>query len=593
MTLRDGDGQERLHAGSKLEWAGAAVWAGTLLLVLVSWAPLLAATPAECFEIPKAIFAAAGSVLALGIQGLAPVSHRLAPAGPSARSARVGLWSFAAFSAWSIVAAGASPVPWLALRPVTLTVALAAAYFTARRADRGIARRVVLLGIAVSVGALAASILVQAYAPAGWTSLIPGEAGRFPGGTLGNRNRAADVIVIAAPAVALAWGTARRRRGRFALEALFSAAVAVVVIARSRGAWLAALAELATAGLVYWTLPRTDRVRLLTGLPLGAAALAGIGVATFVPNHLQWGAGQSAVSSLLRLVDLRHGTGYGRLRSLQTGIRIIADAPLTGFGPGSWPVAYAAHADYGDPAVDPDAEWPTNSLPPSEWLGILVERGGPALAFLLVTAACLATEAHANARSSFAEGGSPVRARELAEYVALGAALAAIVVIGCTEPLLATPAGAYLCGAVLGVASGRVFRSTSHRRLSQRRSIATIASAVLLAAIAAYPNYQAAIQAAHLLDPPSLATYLELRAKYPFNYVFRVRAARLLVSAGRCASAREDIEFARHMFPMARSVRVLESQCMVYSIKRPAKALVPPQRHHAARAWKTQVAYKS
>ncbi len=285
-----------------------------------------------------------------------------------------------AYLALSLLAAVIAGNHWLAVRGFGVTLSGITIFWIARAIARaGLARPllVTLAGAAV-IGALTG--LLQAYGVA----LPLMAATRAPGGTFGNRNFMAHLAAIALPTLMLVTiGT--RSRGRALLGAVGVALIAAaLLLSRSRAAWLGA-----ATGAVLFTVEglwlggalaearQRGRVALVV---LGAAA--GVAGALTLPNDLDWRSDSPYLESLVGVANFREGSGRGRLIQYRNTLRMAADHPLLGVGPGNWPVAYPLYTTPGDPAYDHGDVMPTNPWPSSDWMAIASERGLPALLML-------------------------------------------------------------------------------------------------------------------------------------------------------------------------------------------------------------------
>ena len=277
---------------------------------------------------------------------------------------------------------------WLAFRAFGLSMSGALLFWSARAVARsGHAERLVrTLAAAVVLGAGIA--LLQAY---GLELAVMAER-RAPGGTFGNRNFMAHFVALGAPVLALAGLEARRRWEVAVWQAGIAIAGAALVLSRSRAAWLAftlGLALFAAEGLWAGGLWRNRSARSRV-LALALAAGLGAVLSLVLPNRLEWRSNSPYLDSVRALADYREGSGRGRLVQYQNTLRMAFDHPLTGVGPGNWPVEYPRYTFAGDPAFDPEDFIPTNPWPSSDWVALLAERGPVALLSVLVLGAALA-----------------------------------------------------------------------------------------------------------------------------------------------------------------------------------------------------------
>lgn len=301
--------------------------------------------------------------------------------------------------------------------------------------------RGVLLAAVISTLLLAA--LIAALEANGLTPRLSAPH-RVPGGSLGNRNSLSHLLVLGLPATAcLALGEHRRWR----LLALASALASgyVVVIARSRGAWLgAALVVALTTALVLHVAPRTGNgsIRRRGAAVLLALVLGGT-AALLLPNRLRWNSPHPYRDTLWGLVETDSGSGRGRLIQYETSLRMARAYWPLGVGPGNWPVQYPRFAEANDPSVHLKSYEPTNRYPSSDWVAVMSERGLFAFALLVLVSLRLFVRA----------GRTLLRSPRADDALAGGAAAALLMVatwLGAIDAVLITPAAACVTAVLLG-----------------------------------------------------------------------------------------------------------------------------------------------
>lgn len=267
---------------------------------------------------------------------------------------------------------------------------------------------------------------------------------RTPGGPLGNRNYLSHLLVLGLPATArLALG----ERGRWRVLALASAFASgyVLVLGRSRGAWLgAALAVALTTALVWYAARRAGGERLrrrgaavLLVLVLGGAA------ALVLPNRLRWRSPHPYQDTLSTLVEASSGSGHGRVMQYERSLLMAREYWPLGVGPGNWPVQYPRFAAPDDPSVHPRDYEPTNRYPSSDWVAVLSERGFFSSALLVLVALRLLARAGHTLTSEPAADGA----------LAGGTAATTIMVaawLGAIDSVLVTPAAGCVTSILLG-----------------------------------------------------------------------------------------------------------------------------------------------
>ncbi len=340
-----------------------------------------------------------------------------------------------AWVAWSAISALFAANSWLALRSWGISFSGTVVYFAARAAAREGAGPLTLRLLTVAGTVAAFSGLAQAYG-FDW-DLLAGE--RAPGGTMGNRNFLAHLGVIVLPMTILAWyggAGAARRWGGLALALITGA----VVLTRSRAAWLALVAVLATAGLAWlWARRRQGSISWRPGPMLTAMAI-GTALALLLPNRLSWRSENPYGESLRGIVNYQEGSGRGRLIQYRNTLQLVAMDPLFGTGPGNWLVHYPRVTTPGDPSFAGADPIPTNPWPSSDWVAFLAERG--AIGVVLLLGAGLAAGLTAIRRLGEPEREGPA--------IALLAVLAAATVSGLFDAVLLAAAPTLFSFAALG-----------------------------------------------------------------------------------------------------------------------------------------------
>jgi O-antigen ligase len=332
---------------------------GALLVVL-------AALPWKVFEldrffVPKELVlhavALAATLLALRAGGPGISSGNASPeeGAPADRGGvladpRLVDLALAAYLVLGLASALAATNPWLAARALALSASGAALFWTGRRLAAVGLDGPLLTTLAAATALAAGTALAQAYGiRSEYFSL-----NRAPGGTFGNRNFVAHLAAIGTPLLVLALLRARAAGGVVVSAVGLAATTALLVLSRSRGAWLAAGASLLPLAI---GVVRASRLPTGERLPTRRLALAaflpavGIAAALALPNRLDWRSGSPYLDSMKGVVDYRGGSGRGRLQQYANSARMTADHPLLGVGPGNWAVRYprrpVAHAGAG------------------------------------------------------------------------------------------------------------------------------------------------------------------------------------------------------------------------------------------------------
>ncbi|HEU4648776.1 MAG TPA: O-antigen ligase family protein [Gemmatimonadales bacterium] len=460
--------------------------------------------------------------------------------------------ALAAYLVLSLVSALLAPNWWLATRALAISVSGALVFWTARALARAGHARTITATLAASAVLCAVIALAQAY---GVHSPYFAER-RAPGGTFGNRNFVAHFVALGVPLLILAALEARRYAGAVVAAVGTGLVAGLLVLTRSRAAWLggaAALVVFAVEGIWIGRLgqDRGTRRRLFT---LAGAAVAAAVLALVLPNTLEWRSESPYLDSLKDVANYKEGSGRGRLIQYQNTLKMALDHPLVGVGPGNWPVVYPKYTFPGDPAFDSDDFIPTNPWPSSDWMAFLSERGLPAFACLLLAGTALAIGAWRRWRA----------APETSEGLESLAGLLLLVVLGVVssfDAVLLLPAPTLFVWAALGALMQPAPRPVVQRTLSdtaRRRLVAGLAAAGLVFAVrstnqlVAMGIYDGAtkpatLEWATLIDPGSYRMHMLL------GFAARER--------GRCDQVRLHGEAARGLFPNHSAPKRLLAAC--------------------------------
>jgi O-antigen ligase len=453
----------------------------------------------------------------------------------------------------SVLSAALARNPWLGARATALSLSAAALFWGARAVARIGFGRQLLAAVALATVAAAGTALLQAYGvESTYFSL-----NRAPGGTFGNRNFVAHLSAIGMPLVV---GLAlRARAGRGALLAALGAGVlaTVLVLSRSRGAWLAAAVAAAPLAVGFWRARQLPGVRPRPGRAalLSVAIAGGVAAALLLPNTLSWKSDSPYLDSVKGVVDYRGGSGQGRLKQYANSARMALAHPVLGVGPGNWAVGYPRHAPASDPSMTRDGTT-ANPWPSSDWVAALSERGLPAFLALGATVLGLLWWAHRAAWHSRDAD------RALVGGI-FGATLAATVVVGLFDAVLLLAAPAFIAWTALGalaVESGLLDEAA--RPLpwpAPARRLAWVAlglSALLAAGRATGQGLAMALFSTGRPTPMARAGELD-----PGSYRIRLRQAQLAVQRGRCAEVRIHAAAAAALLPEAPAPRRLLARC--------------------------------
>ncbi|MBA2291109.1 MAG: O-antigen ligase family protein [Gemmatimonadales bacterium] len=301
------------------------------------------------------------------------------PARPAGIS-RAMVWSCLMLVAWSMAASVTALNPWLALRATALTATGVMAFITARHLA-AMGHATLLLGWAAAAAAIGAGTgLAQAF---GFTSPFFARA-RAPGGTFGNRNFLAHFSAIALPVVGTLVLTARRTPGAVLAACATIAPAMMIVLSRSRAAWLGSLVAGTVVVGVVLLQRRTNGAIPWTRIALVASGLVIAAALTFtLPNTLQWRTDSPYTDTLGDLANASEGSGRGRILQYRNTTRLALRHPYLGVGPGNWPLRYGDVAPGNDPSWSHRDVIPLNPWPSSDWMALASERGLLALLWVV------------------------------------------------------------------------------------------------------------------------------------------------------------------------------------------------------------------
>ena len=461
----------------------------------------------------------------------------------------------AGFLAVSAVSAALAANPWAAVRALGVSVSGLAVFWAARSLARAGLGRPLLTALAAAVVLGVATSLAQAYG----VRLDVFSLQRSPGGTLGNRNFVAHLAAFGLPLLLLA-GLRAWRTGGVAFAALgVGASAAVLVLTRSRAAWLGVAAVLAVATVGWLLTPPVRRSMRSWGrmaLMLGFAG-GGVAAALLLPNALRWKSDNPYAETAAGVVNYQEGSGAGRLVQWRNSLRMTAEHPMLGVGPGNWSVVYPRHAARRDPSMDRTEPGTTsNPWPSSDWVAYLSERGP--VAFVLLLSAALGMVGTAWGRMR--------RARDADEgLVALGlmGTLAAVAVVGAFDAVLMLALPSLLVWAALGALSAVVAGGSERWVLTPGAGARTLAALAVLVVGGLFTLRSAGqLAAMGIYEHSGRVASLERAAMLdPGNYRVRLRLARSL--PGRRSRERrcEHALAARALLPEAAAPKPLARGC--------------------------------
>jgi len=430
----------------------------------------------------------------------------------------------------SVISATLALNPWLGWRGAMLTTTAAIAFLLAHHLGR--AHGWLLVGWALTGATVAAAI---AAAQAWGLESVLFAPRRAPGGTLGNRNFVGHIAALGLPAAVVLTVIAARWRAAVVATLAGVLILALLVLTRSRAAWLGAGAGLGVTSfalLLAWRRGGLPLPRARLAL-LGAGAVLAGTVAFGVPNTLDWRSESPYRDTLTGVANFQEGSGRGRLIQYRRTLELAAEHPLLGVGPANWPIRYGEVAPPSDPSWAFGEDVPLNPWPSSDWIALASERGVPGVLAVLLLGLGLGWRGWRGIRS----GGT----RGAAGALLIGT-LAAVVVVGGFDAVLLLPVPALLvalvAGGTLSHITGEVPPPTSSPR-------GWWLAAVIIVALAAARSGQQVAAYAIAGDGGSRSALRWAARVDPTSYPIRIRLAK----QGSCRVARPHIEAVRRLAP--------------------------------------------
>ncbi len=459
----------------------------------------------------------------------------------------------ASLAALEIASLAGARDPWLALRSASVWLSGLALFVVARSLDRQ-RRDAAIAALLVPLTVVAGSVVLEAL---GHVHLSARH--HAPGGLLGERNVAGELLVAGAPAIAytcLADGRAWRRRVAHGVLAL---AACALVLTRTRSAWLAAL--VVSGLLVVVTTMRAVRAAraghgdvAMRGrfARLVGAGVLGVAIALLLPTTLRWRSAHPYRDSLMHLVDRSTPSASGRLVQYATTWRMATANPALGVGPGNWAAQYVSYAERGDRTIRGGLS-PVNRLPNSDLLGFAAERGLIALAVLGYLGLLVARR-----------GGPSGSLRTLRQ-----ATLLAVAIMAALDAVLQTPAALLLVAWVLGTCSASNVReraaSAPSANIEPRWSRLALASFALVFAAASVPA-ATRIASLKLASRARGSDDLDRAARLdPGDVGLRLSAAESWIADGRCDRARSHLDAVTRFSPASPALGELTERCATLS----------------------------
>jgi O-antigen ligase len=459
------------------------------------------------------------------------------------------------YAGFSLVSALLARNGWLATRALAISISGIVIFWVAREVARAGLARPLLVTLAWASVLGAGIALLQAY---GVDSDLFSQ-NRAPGGTFGNRNFMAHLAAIGLPLL-LAVAIEAEEAAGFALCAggvgILSAAL---VLSRSRASWLAVMISLLVflAGMALARAIRADRLTRRRALRLIVAVAAGIALAVWVPNTLDWRSDSPYLESLRGVMNYQEGSGRGRLLQYGNTLRMAAAHPLFGVGPGNWPVEYPRYAPEDDPSLDADDGMAANPWPSSDWMALLSERGLPA--FVILSVVVFATVGSSALRWRRSIRAPTRRSVELGSLV-LAAAWVAVLVAGAFDAVLLLAAPALLAWATLGTLAPPAMPVRTWT-VTPLTGILVVVLTLLAGGGAVFRSVRQ-VQAMAAYGEGWSRTGAERAARLdPGSYRLHIRLAEQYVRLGLCERVRAHASHAAALFPYADEPQRLLAAC--------------------------------
>lgn len=462
-------------------------------------------------------------------------------------------WLLAAYLLLGVLSAAMATNRWLALRALALSASGFVLFRVARELrDAGLARP--LLGtLALAIVLAAMTSLVQTYG----VETIYFSLNRAPGGTLGNRNFVAHASAFGAPLLFFFALGGQRRRARLLGSAGVMILITVLVLTRSRAAWLAFAVVLAVvlAGVFLSAPLRRDRQTWNRLVLTAVLSVGGVGAALLLPNNLHWRSANPYLESMQHVAEFQEGSGHGRLVQYGRSLLIAIRHPLFGVGPGNWPVEYPAHVSRNDPSMNESEPGTTsNPWPSSDWVAWLVERGFPAVVLIALAFLGLASSGFRQLRRADDPG-------HALGAVALLATVAGALMAGLFDAVLLLALPALLVWAAAGALS--VDDEASVSAAHSAAGMLALLAVIIIAALGTFRSFRQ-LQAMEIVathgDRASLTRAAHLD---PGAYRVQLRLARMGGRAQRCEHARAALA----LFPNAQAAKDAARGCGVGRVK--------------------------
>jgi hypothetical protein len=466
----------------------------------------------------------AKELVSIGLAGVATAAAMRANVG-LARD-RIGHLLLALVS-FALVSTIAAKNPYAGLRATTLGLGAALLFAVARSVARDPNARAVLLeGLSFPVALVALSVVAESLGVSTFS-----RAKHAPGGFLGERNVAAELLVLALPVLTRSLRTTLDRT-RFALHTfVLVSSTSALVLTRTRSAWLAAMLVVLVETVLALRASGPPHRRALPALALLLGALVGF----VLPTRLDWTSAHPYADTFRALADPMSPSGAGRLVQVATTLRMGFAHPLLGVGPGNWSGAYLGFARPDDPTVHEGA-FAVNRLANGDISALFAEQGVIGIVLvgaLAVTVLRSKTGTHAERR-------------------ARATLVGALAVVAALDAVLTTPAALVFVAVAVGACTPD---DSSERSPETFVHIAIVVCG--LASLLATARLGSAALAARATSADARRTALSFD---PGEMDGRLLLADELVQNGRCEDALREIHVVRartHASPMAAELEAL------------------------------------
>lgn len=488
----------------------------------------------DASRLPKELALAAIATCALFI--LASVQQRRLSAGE---------WLLVAAVGSAAVSAAAATNAYLAFRATSISLCATVVAVALRRADtrtrlNAIYAMCLAATIAAGVGLAEAAHLVAKIS-------LPS---RGPGGVFLHRNAAAQFVALGLPPMWWAVQTTQSRTTRWTLVLATACLACFIVVSRCRGAWVAvSITFIALIVVTGWRRRRGDRVDYPRTAHWIAAIAVGVLLAIPLSREVTYTERNPLIATALRVLDIRSGSGLGRLRQMQHSVRMWQDAPLLGVGPGNWSVEYPRYAPPNDPSLL-SGTLSVDSQPQSDYVGLVTEQG--LLGVALITAAVLLLLRRLMDRTG-----------DAVSRVAAAMTLLMALIMGAADAVVLTAAGA---GAVAVIAAALVPRGPAMEHARVRRAVAElerftfVAASLWVVGALAFLS-RSALATVQYVHPAGVESFVRAARIAPWDYRAQMFVAAGLIERDSCEAATGPLDRAHTLEPYWSAPGELGAEC--------------------------------